>query len=262
MVQDVLADARRARAVKPDARKVGWIRRQEEVAVTRRHKRQNHHGIHPHVDRHRHHDRDCRALRIHELRREEGEHRICPRIGLHRGAEELLEERDMVHKVGIRHPRDAVDGDERDNARAEHLRIADILCLHFAGNEDHSAHEQHDHLNDHNHRDGLRRRSLLCRKFRQEFGEVAEHGNRDDAGEENIHRTVVFLRQLLVEQRLGVAVDILLVLRVADELLEALVVLKILAAAIAPQRRKKDTAERRRDRHGEYLEHRKLMPRR
>ena len=168
----------------------------------------------------------------------------------------------MVHKVGIRHPRDAVDGDERDNARAEHLRIADILCLHFAGNEDHSAHEQHDHLNDHDHRDGLRRRSLLCRKFRQEFGEVAEHGNRDDADKEDVHRTVVFLRQLLIEQRLGITVDVLLVLRVADELLEALVVLKILAAAIAPQRRKKDTAERRRDRHGEHLEHRKLMPRR
>ena len=62
VVQNVLADARRARTVKTDAGKVGRIRRQEEVAVACRDERHDEHWIHADRQCHRDDNRDGGGL--------------------------------------------------------------------------------------------------------------------------------------------------------------------------------------------------------
>ena len=71
VVQDVLADARRAGTVKADAGQVGRVGRQEEVAVAGRDEGHDQHRIHADIECQRHDDRDGRSLRVNELRREE-----------------------------------------------------------------------------------------------------------------------------------------------------------------------------------------------
>ncbi len=260
VVQQVLADVRCARAVEADACEVRRVGRQEEVAVARRDEGQDQHGINADVERHGHDDGDRRRLRVHELRREEGDDGIRPRIRLHGRAEEILENRHVRAKIRIRHPRDAVDGEQRDHARAEDLAVADFFRLHLAENEDGGGDQEHDHLDDLGHVDRLHLAELVG-KMRQQVGIVAKDGDDEDSEEEDEHRMVIRARQFLPLQALRFAVDVLLVLRILDELLKRLVLFQILAAVIAPERRADDARQRRRDRHAEHLQHRDVVPR-
>ena len=254
VVQDVLADARRARAVKTDAREVRRVRRQEEVAVARRDERHDEHRVHADRERHRDDDGNRRGLRVHELRRQERDDGVCPRIRRNGRAERLLEERHVCAEIRVSHPGDAIDRDERDDAGFEDLAVADIFCLDFARQENQCADEQHDHLDDGRHGNGFRLRALFGDEMRQEVREIAENGDDGDAAEEDEHRAVELLREVLALQRLRVTIDILLVFRVLDEFLEARVLVEVLAAAVAPERGADDAEARGRDGDGENLE--------
>ena len=70
--------------------------------------------------------------------------------------------------------------------------------------------------------------------MRQQIREVAENRDDQDTAEEDEHGAVELLGQGFPLQGLDIAVDVFLVLRILDELLEARIFLEVLAAAVAP----------------------------
>ena len=70
---------------------------------------------------------------------------------------------------------------------------------------------------------------------------------------------VVRFRQFLALQRLRITVDVFLVLRVFDELLEARVFVEVFAAAIGLESGAEHARERSRDGYGEDLQDRVLI---
>ena len=166
----------------------------------------------------------------------------------------------MCAEVRVCHPCDAVDREQSDHARTEDLAIADFLRLHFAEKEDGGSNQEHDHLDDLGHVNRLHLPEFVG-KVRQKIGIVAKDRDDEDTEEEDEHRMVIRSRQFLPLQTLRVAVDILFILRILDELLERLILFQILAATVAPERRADDARQSRRNRHAEHLQHGDVMSR-
>ena len=151
MIQNVLADSRRARTVETDTSKVGRICRQEEVAVTRADKRHDDNRIHADAQSHRENDCDSRRLRVDEFGREERDNCESPRIFGNRIAQKLFQERHVRAEAGICHPRDAVNRDERDDTGFKNLTVADIFRFDFADEQNRCGNEEHNHLDNRRH---------------------------------------------------------------------------------------------------------------
>lgn len=196
VVQDKLPDPCRTGTVKADARQIRRVGRQEEVTIAGRDERQHHDRIHAQIQRHRHDDSDGRALRIDQLRGEEENDRIRPWICRNDRAQEGLQDRHMICKIGIRHPSDTVYRDQRDDPRTEDLAVSDLLRLRLADEENDRRDQEHDDLDDRRHRDRLHL-ALRISKVRQKIREIAQDRDENDTYKENDGRMIIRRRQLL-----------------------------------------------------------------
>lgn len=259
VVQDKLPDSCRTGTVKTDARQIRRIGRQEEVAIAGWDERQHHDRIHAQIQCHRHDDRNRRALRIDQLRSEEENDCIRPRIRRDDRAQERFQDCHVVGEVSIRHPRYTIDGNQCDNARTEDLAVSDFLRLRLADEENDRRDQEHDDLDDRRHRDRLHL-ALRISKVRQKIWEIAQNRDEDDPHEENDGRMIIRGRQFLALQRFIFAKDIGLLFRILDHFLERGVILEILASLIADKSRADDTDQSRGDRHRKDLQQVEGMP--
>lgn len=259
VVQDKLPDPCRTGTVKADAGQIRRIGRQEEVTIAGRDERQHHDRIHAQIQCHRHDDRDRRALRIDQLRSEEENDCIRPRIRRDDRAQERFQDCHVVGEVSIRHPSDTIDGNQCDNARTEDLAVSDFLRLRLADEENDRRDQEHDDLDDRRHRDRLHL-ALRISKVRQKIREIAQNRDEDDPHEENDGRMIIRGRQFLALQRFIFAKDIGLLFRILDHFLERWIILEILASLIADKSRADDTDQSRRDRHRKDLQQVEGMP--
>lgn len=253
VVQDKLPDLCRTGTVKADARQIRRVGRQEEVTIAGRDERQHHDRIHAQIECHRHDDSDGRALRIDQLRGEEENDRIRPWICRNDRAQEGLQDRHMIRKIGIRHPSDTVYRDQRDDPRTEDLAVSDLLRLRLADEENDRRDQEHDDLDDRRHRDRLHL-ALRISKVREKIREIAQDRDEDDTYKENDGRMIIRRRQLLALQRFILAKDIGSLFRILDHFLERGIILKILASLIADKSRTDDADQSRRDGHRKDLQ--------
>lgn len=208
VVQDIFTDMRRAGTVEVDAGEVRRIRRQEEITVAGRDEGQDDDWIYADGQSQRYDNRDGSCLRVNEFRSEEQCQCVRPRIGLNETANQRLKFRHMVREARISHPGNTVNADDCAEAGMEDLALANVFRVDFAEDKDSSSDDEHDHLDDRRHGNRLHD-AFSVRESRQNLREVAEHGDDDDAEEENVHGTVVRGRQLFILQRLGLCtVDI------------------------------------------------------
>lgn len=259
VVQDKLPDPCRTGTVKTDARQIRRIGRQEEVTIAGWDERQHHDRIHAQIQRHRHDDRNRRALRIDQLRSEKENDCIRPRIRCDDRAQERFQDCHVVGEVSIRHPCYTVDRNQCDNARTEDLAVSDFLRLRLADEKNDRRDQEHDDLDDRRHRDRLHL-ALRISKVRQKIREIAQNRDQDDPHEENDGRMIIRGRQFLALQRFIFAKDIGLLFRILDHFLERGIILEILASLIADKSRADDTNQSRGDRHRKDLQQVEGMP--
>ena len=212
VVDHVLADVRRARAVELDRREVGRIRRQDVVAVAGGREGDDVARRHADRQRDRHHGGDRRRLRVDELGHDQQRQRVGPGLRLHHAGQRGLDAGQvrLEHRVG--HPGDAEHRDHGDHAGAEHLVLGDRHRIGLGEDDDERAGHQHEHLDRQHHR------QRLAGHQRPHLLEGAEHRDDRDRADEDPHRGPLVRRQLLVEQRGRFAVHELAAFRIGDQL--------------------------------------------
>ena len=249
MVDNELADVRRARAVEADAGEVRRVGRQDEVTVRSTVETDDDGGVDAQRQTDRREGNKGRGLGVDQLRNNEQGDSVSPRSGLDDAAQGAFQCIDVSLEEGVCHPRDTEDGEHGGHTGFEDRGRGDLLVVDLAEDEDDGAGDEHDHLDDQVHGQ-LLQLAVLAREGWAQNVEGAEDDDNGDSGEEDDNGVLGGSREDLTEQRVASRLDGLCELRILHLLLESLVLVEVLAAAQGPQGGEDNTAQR--GRHGDH----------
>ena len=224
VVDHEAADVGRAGAVKLKSGQVGRIRRQNVVAVASG--REGNHESRRRTDlqSNRNDRRNSSCLRVHELRHKEEYQCIRPRSSLHPFNQNYLQVSQVGHEHRIGHPSHAVHSNDCNATSMEHRGLTDERSADAAEHHHQGTSGQHAHLNKLRHAKGLLADNRTQARFR------TKERNESNRGEEDPEGGPSRLREDLADQRRGFTVDVLLLFRIGDQLLEFRILVEILAA--------------------------------
>ena len=240
MVQQVLADDGGTRTVEVHGRDIGGIVRDEEVPVHARQHAQEHRALDSEAVGERHHRDHYRALRVDEHAHREERECDGPRVMLHDVLEAALHHVHVVREVGVGKPRDSVDGDDCHHAALPHGARHSLLGVRLAEYNHERCRRNHHDLDDDVHGERLDFCDAVDYFTGWELGadivssnlQYREQHDDGEGSDKDIHGTLRFLGDFLVEHGGGVPVHVFLHLRVLETCLECGILVEVEPAPV------------------------------
>ena len=203
VVDHEAADVRRTRAVELKGGQVGRIRRKNVVTVAsscagNHEARGNTDGESNRNDR-----SNGGSLRVHELRREDHDQSVGPRILADEFGKNSLEVAKVSSKHCVSHPGHTEHSANGNATSREDRGLGDGRSTGLAEDHDESTASQHEHLDDQRHGEGL------LANDRTEFREHTEHSHDSNGSKEDVEGGPLFRTELYADKGGRFAVNIL-----------------------------------------------------